>query len=391
MTAADREPVIVGIGLSDYPRAPLMNPRAHHVQAMQRALEDSGLAKSDIDGYMMTDAEIPGAEEYSLPDMAEYLGIDHRWVDGTFTGGSSFEFMVQHASAAIRSGAAETILITYGSSLLSQMGRTLGTGVSYAPRGSQQYEAPYGTSIVSAYAMAAQRHMYQYGTTSDQLASVAVAARTWAGMNPSAMYRDPITVDDVLDSRMISSPLHLLDCCVISDGGGAVILTTAERARHLRQPAVRVLGAAGRQTHWSISQNPDFSSTAAALAAPEAFRQAGVTPHDVNMMMLYDSFTITTLLLLESLGYCKPGESGAFAAEGNLLPGGAMPVNTDGGGLSSSHPGMRGIFLLIEAARQLRGQAGAAQVADCDIAVAAGSGGWLACQGVVVLGSEATR
>jgi len=391
VSAHNRDPVIVGVGLSDYPRAPHLSPRGHHVQAMQRALEDAGLNKRDIDGYMTTEAGIPGAEEYSLPEMAEYLQIDHRWLDGTFTGGSAFEFMMQHAAAAIRLGMAETILMTYGSSLFSHMGRSLGTNTSYEPVGAQQYEMPYGSSIVSAYAMAARRHMHQYGTSSEQLAHIAVAARQFAAMNPNAMYQDPITVDDVLDSRMISDPLHLLDCCVVSDGGGAVIATTAERARDLRQPPVYVLGTTGRQTHWNISQNPNFASTAAALAGPEAFAQAGITHDDVDMLMLYDSFTITVLLLLESLGFCKPGEGGPFVTDGRLAPGGSLPINTDGGGLSSCHPGMRGMFLLIEAARQIRGQAGPAQVPDCNVAVAAGSGGWLACMGVTVLGAEATR
>ena len=255
-------------------------------------------------------------------------------------------------------------------------------------QGPARYEAPYGNTLVGAYAMAARRHMHEYGTTSEQLAEVAVGVREYAGLNPKAMYRDAISVEDVVNSRLVADPLHKLDCCVISDGGGALIMTTAERARDLRQPPVYVLGAAGGQTHWNVSQMPDFTTTAAAICGPAALAEAGVTPDEVDTVQLYDSFTITVLLLLEGLGFCKRGEGGAYIAEGHLRRGGDLPLNTDGGGLSSCHSGMRGMFLLIEAARQLRDQAGAAQVPDCNIAVACGSGGWLSCIGTVVLGRE---
>ena len=387
---ADRTPVIAGIGLSDYPKVPELDGVQHHVQAMQRALADCGVEKSAIDGYVT-----PGGGGMMIDDavtMAEYLGIDHRWIDGTMTGGSSFEFHVQHAAAAIREGFCDTVLITYGSDQLSRMGRMLGTGgftrAGRSVGGPMQYEAPYGCSLVGSYAMAATRHMHEFGTTSEQLAEIAVGVREYAGLNADAMYRDPLTVDDVVGSRMIADPLHKLDCCVISDGGGAVVMTTADRARDLRQPSVYVLGAAGAQTHWNISQMPDFTVTAAARCAPVVFGQAGVTPADIDTIQFYDSFTITVLLLLEDLGFCGKGEGGAFVTEGHLRRGGRLPLNTDGGGLSSCHPGMRGIFLLIEAVRQLRGQAGEAQVPDCDLALACGSGGWLSCIGAVILGRE---
>ncbi len=384
----DRTPVIVGTGLSDYPKAPYLDNVGHHVQAMQRALIDSGVDKRTIDGY----ATVGMSPEESTASMAEYLRIDHRFIDGTQTGGSSFEFHTQHAAAAIRQGLCDTVLITYGSSYLSRLGRTLGTGGfhqggQHIP-GPSQYEAPYGNTLVGAYAMAARRHMHEFGTTSEQLAEIAVGVREYAGLNPDAMYRDPITVDDVLASRLVADPLHKLDCCVVSDGGGAVIMTTAERARDLRQPPVYVLGAAGAETHWNISQMPDFTETAAAICGPLAFAEAGLTPADVDTIQLYDSFTITVLLLIEGLGFCPKGEGGRFVAEGHLRRGGDLPLNTDGGGLSSSHSGMRGIFLLIEAARQLRGQGGVAQVPDCEVAVACGSGGWLSCIGAVILGKN---
>jgi acetyl-CoA acetyltransferase len=387
----DRTPVIAGIALSDYPEAPHLDGVQHHVLAMQRVLEDSGVAKGDIDGYVSA-----GGGGMMIDDavtMAEYLGVDHRWIDGTMTGGSSFEFHVQHAAAAIRDGRCHTVLITYGSDQLTRMGRTLGTG-SLRPGGRkvpgpQQFEAPYGNSLVGAYAMVAQRHMHEYGTTPEQLAEIAVGVREYAGLNPHARYRDPITVDDVVGSRMIADPLHKLDCCVITDGGGAIILTTEERARDLRQPPVFVLGAGGAQTHWNISQCPDYTTSAGARIADAVYGQAGIGPADVDTIQFYDSFTITVLVLLEDMGFCAKGEGGAFVQAGHLRRGGRLPLNTDGGGLSSNHPGMRGIFLLIEAARQLRGQGGASQVPDCQVALAAGSGGWLSCIGMVLLAQEA--
>jgi acetyl-CoA acetyltransferase len=387
----DRTPVIVGTGLSDYPKAPHLDGVQHHVQAMQRALADSGVDKADLDAYV----GVGGSGGMMVDDavtMAEYLRIDHRYLDGTMTGGSSFEFHVQHLAAAIREGLCDTALVTYGSDQLSKMGRMLGTGGFQRPgqrvTGPIQYEAPYGNSLVGAYAMHAMRHMHEFGTTSEQLAEIAVGVREYAALNPHAIYRDPITVDDVINSRMIADPLHKLDCCAITDGGGAFIMTTAERAKDLPQPPVYVLGAAGAQTHWNVGQQTDFTSCAGALAGPVAFGRAGLTPDDVDMLMFYDSFTITCLILLESLGFVPKGEGGPFVAEGNLKRGGRWPLNTDGGGLSSSHPGMRGIFLIIEAVRQLRGQAGEAQVPDCKVAVCAGSGGWLSCIGVAILGAD---
>ena len=385
---AARDPVIVGIGLSDHPQAPHLDSIQHHVQAMQRALGDAGLEKRAIDGYVCAGMEA-GAMEAVF--MAEYLGIDHRYIDGTMTGGSSFEFHVQHAAAAIRDGACDTVLVTYGSDFLSRRGRTLGTGGFRGTgkvSGAAMYSAPYGLSLVGDYAMVARRHMHEFGTTSEQLAEIAVGVREYAALNPNALYREPIRVADVLASRMISDPLHLLDCCVVSDGGGAFLMTTAERARDLAQPAVRVLGAAGGQTHWSIHQMPDYTTSAGAKCIPEAFARAGVRPADVSTLQFYDSFTITVLVLLEDAGFCKKGEGGAFVAEGHLRRGGRFPLNTDGGGLSACHSGMRGIFLIIEAVRQLRGQAGVAQVRGANLALAVGSGGSLSCIGAVVLGKE---
>ena len=381
-----RDPVIVGVGLSDQPKAPHLSAVQHHAQAMQRALADSGVEKAEIDGYLGAGGMAAGDDPVA---MAEYLGIRHRYIDGTMVGGSSFEFHVQHAAAAIREGLCDTALVTYGSDYLSRMGRSLGTGGfgrGRAVGGPMQFEVPYGNSLVGAYALVARRHMHEFGTTSEQLAEIAVGVREFAGLNPDALYRDPIAVEDVLASRMIADPLHKLDCCVVSDGGGALILTTAARARDLRQPPVAVLGAAGGMSHWNISQMGDFTTSAGAVCLPEAFARAGLRPDDVDTIQFYDSFTITVLVLLEDAGFCKKGEGGAYVAEGHLRRGGRLPLNTDGGGLSSCHPGMRGIFLLIESVRQLRGQAGEAQVPDCEVALAVGSGGWLSCIGAVLLG-----
>jgi acetyl-CoA acetyltransferase len=388
VTSPSRTPVIAGVGLSDYPIAPHLTAPQHHALAMQRALADCGLPKRDLDGYVSAGT---GGVDMSV-QMAEYLGIRHRYVDSTMTGGSAFEFHMQHAAAAIRDGAAEAILVTYGSNQLSTMGRMLGTGgfvrANERVSGPSQFTTPFGMPLVGSYAMAAMRHMHEYGTSSEQLAEIAVGVREYAMLNPLARYRDPLTVDDVLASRMIADPLHLLDCCVITDGGGALVVTTEERARDLKQKPVYVLGAAGGQTHWNIDQMPDFTQIAAMQSGPEAMARAGVRPDDVDTLQLYDSFTITVLLMVECLGFCAKGEGGEFVAAGNLRRGGRFPTNTDGGGLSSNHPGMRGIFLLIEAVRQLRGEAGDAQVPDCEVALCCGSGGFLSCIGTVVLGND---
>ncbi len=386
-----RDPVIVGIGWSDYPVAPELDAMEHHAMALRRALADSGLRKTDIDGYMCAGTGFrPNVDD--APNMAEYLRIEHRWLDGTSVGGGTFEFYVQHAAAAIETGACDVVAVTYGSDMLSRMGRMLGTttfagGTGRVP-GPSQFECSWGNVLAGSYAMAARRHMHQFGTTSAQLAEIAVGVREFAGLNPSAQYRDPITVEDVLASRMIADPLHKLDCCVISDGGGAFIITTRERARDLRPAPVIVLGAAGSQTHWTISQMPDLTTTAASRCGPEAFGRAGVGPEDVDTIQCYDSFTITVLLLLEDLGFCQKGEGGSFVETGVLRRGGRRPLNTDGGGLSACHPGMRGLFLVNEAVRQLRGEAGEAQVPGAEVAVACGSGGSLSCIGTVVLGGE---
>jgi acetyl-CoA acetyltransferase len=382
MPAYNGRIVIAGVAESDYGRVPHMTEMQLHVQALQRALEDSGLRKEEIDGVFCS------SHTMGMPTvmLCEYLQLFPRYSDSTSIGGSSFEAHLNHAAAAIRAGKCEVALLSYGSTQLSSRGRMLGTGARPASIPEDTYESPCGNTLVGAYAMAARRHMHQYGTTSEQLAEIAVVTRRHAGLNPLAMYREPISVQDVLNSRMIADPLHLLDCCAVSDGGGAVLVTTEERARDLKQLPVYVLGSSESHTHAHISQMPDLTVTAAAMTAPRAFEEAGVTREEIDMAMIYDSFTITVLLLLEDLGFCKKGEGGAFVQNGRIALGGQLPINTDGGGLSSNHPGMRGIFLIIEAVRQLRGQCGPRQVPGAKLAVAHGSGGLLSSQATTILG-----
>ena len=384
-----RNVCVVGIGLSDGPVTPEMSASMLEAQSFRRALDDAALAKDAIDG--LASAGYGGMHEVAV---AEYLGIQPHWMESTSVGGSSFEFHTMHAYRAIQNGDADTIAIVYGNNQLSTSGRTLGTGGGRGRGGvmpgPMAYEFPTGLTLVGAYAMAAQRHMHDYGTKPEQLASIAVQTREHAHRNPRAMYRDIITVGDVLDSKLVADPLHKLDCCVISDGGCCLILTTEDRARDLPHRPVFIRGAAGGSTHHSIAAMTDMTRTAAAVSGPRAFAEAGIAPADVDMFAMYDSFTYTVLVVLEDLGFAPKGEGGAFVTDngGNLRLGGALPTNTDGGGLSCTHPGMRGLFLLCEASRQLRGEAGDSQVANADIAVAHGSGGWLSTQGTVVLGTE---
>ena len=373
---------IVGVAESDLGEVgPGLTPLDLIGQATFRALEDAGLKKEDVDGLFSASAY------YHMPTLSvgEYLGIRPRYSDATSMGGSSFVSHLFHAAAAIDAGLCEVALITYASTQRSGGGRLV-SGSETLP-----YEAPYRPRYpVSMYALAASRHMYQYGTTREQLAEVAVAAREWAKLNPKAFVRDDLSVEDVLESRMVSSPLSVLDCCLVTDGGGAVLVTSGERARDLRKPPVYLLGAGEAHWHRNISQMPDLTVSAAAESGPRAYRMAKLGPEDVDFAMLYDAFTINTVLSLEDLGFCKKGEGGAFVSEGRISPGGELAVNTNGGGLSYNHPGMYGLLLLVEAARQIRGECGERQVAEANVALVHGNGGVLSSQVSAVLGSEKT-
>jgi len=349
------------------------------------ALDDAGLSVRDVDGLFCSTVQ-----RFSAPQFAEYLGIFPTWIDSTMAGGSSYEMFVAHASEAIRTGRCEVALISYGSNQRSARSRKLGGQIDEnAP--DAQFEMPYGPlSPISLYAMAAQRHMHEFGTTSEQLAEVAVAARAWALRNPRAFKHDdgPLTVDDVLASPLVSDPLHALDCCLITDAGGAVVMTTAERARDLPKPPVMVLGHGETTTNVGMSQIPDLTAIGARVAGERAYAMAGLGPADVDVAELYDSFTITVLLELEALGFCGRGEAGEFVTKGRIAPGGDFPMNTSGGGLSYTHPGVFGLFLVIEAVRQLRGEGGDRQVPGAEIALCHGTGGILSTHSTVILGVD---
>ncbi len=288
-----------------------------------------------------------------------------------------------HAARAIAAGDCEVALIVYASRQRSDRSRTLAGRPAVL---NVQFETPYGLpSPIGGYAMAANRHMHQYGTTSEQLAEVAVATRKWASLNPAALHRDPLSVDDVLASPLVCEPLHVLDCCVITDGAGAIVLTTEEHARALDSAAVSVRGFGESETHLSIASMSDQTITPAAHSARRALEMAGIGIDEVDLAEIYDSFTITVLLTLESIGFCGPGEGGQFVSDQRTAPGGALPMNTNGGGLSCAHPGMYGIFLLIEAMRQLRGDAGERQVDGARVALVNGTGGVLSSAATCIL------
>ena len=366
------KPAALIAGVSEFPERKTAKS-ALEIQALsaRAALAEAGLAPKDVDGYF-TVATNPGVGPLATVD---YLNLNPKYVDGTTIGGSSFVAHVNHAAAAIAQGRCRVALITYGSTARSS-GIAVGTRERISGEYVDQFEGLYGISTVGLYALVARRHMHVFGTTGAQLAEIAVACRRHASLNPVALYRDPITVDDVLTSPVISSPLHLLDCCVITDGGGAVVLVHPDLARDLKKPPVRLLASAEAVAHTSAGKR-DYLVSAAAQTGPRVFAEAGVAHDDIEMAMIYDSFTITVLVTLEDLGFCKKGEGGRFAESGRLQLGGELPINTDGGGLSSNHPGMRGIFLVIEAVKQLRGECGERQVRDCRVALVHGTGGAL--------------
>jgi acetyl-CoA acetyltransferase len=345
------------------------------------AVEDAGLTLKDVDGLFCA------SSSSGLPvlNVAERLGLAIRHGDGTMVGGASFLFHLQNAMAALEAGLCDVALICYGSNQLTAGGR-----LQPMPD-PQPYEAPYKARYpISSYSLAASRHMHQYGTTREQLADVAVAARQWANLNPDAYMRGSLTRDDVLASRMVSDPLTKADCCLVTDGGAAIVVTRADRARQLKQQPVYVLGTGVAVSHRQIASMPDLTTSAAVESGRRAYAMAGIGPQDVDHVMLYDAFTITTLMFLEDLGFCAKGEGGSFVASGAIAPGGTLPVNTNGGGLSCNHPGMYGLFTIIEAVQQIRGECGERQIADVDIALAHANGGVLSSQATAILGRANT-
>jgi acetyl-CoA C-acetyltransferase len=348
-----------------------------HAESARGALADAGLGFGDVDGYFCA-GDAPGLGGLS---MADYMGLRLRHIDTTETGGSSYVVHVSHAAEAIAAGKCTVALIT-----LAGRPRAEGMATGTAPRNygaaapDVAFEFPFGPTVVNQYAMAAMRHMHQYGTTSAQLAWIKVAASQHAQHNPNALLRDVVTVDDVVSSPMVADPLHRLDCCVITDGGGAIVVTRPEVAKTLNRPRVRVLGA-GEAVKHQAGGKIDLTYTGAVWSGPAAFAEAGVRPADVKYVSIYDSFTITVLITLEDLGFCDKGQGGKFVADGNLISGvGRLPFNTDGGGLCNNHPANRGgLTKVVEAVRQLRGEAHPrVQVKNCNIALAHGTGGSLA-------------
>ncbi len=379
---------IVGIGLGGFaPDGRLGEARGRTdmeilAEAVHNALGDAGLGLHDVDGLFGT------VMTSNLPAVVigEYLGLKPEVVEGTNTGGSSFINHLQWAALALDAGLCQVALVCYGSNQRTRPGG----------RGAQRPESPWWVGPyrprqpISGYALAAARHMHDYGTTPEHLAEVAVAARAWANLNEEAFMEGPLSLDDVMASRMICNPLRLLDCCLVTDGGGAAILVHRDRARDFPRKPVHVLGVAAAQDHMQVSEMPDLTTTAAARSGPRAFAMAGVGPGEVDVAMLYDAFTINTILFLEDLGFCPKGEGGRFVESGAIAPGGRLAVNTNGGGLSCVHPGMYGMFTLIEAVRQLRGECGARQIPDARLAVSHGNGGQLSSQVTSILGTEET-
>ena len=376
---------IAGVGEADeIGIVPHKSALQMHAEAASNALAHAHLALTDVDALFTCGLDF-------MPSLmvAEYLGLRPAYSSSNSIGGSSFVAHVHEAVRAIASGACEVALVTHGETRRSNRKR----GVSARPTHDDpwlpdwQWERSYGVqSPPSAYALAATRHMHEYGTTSKQLAEIAVATRAWAALNPRALKRDPLTVDDVLSSPFVVYPFHALDCCLVTDAGGAVVLTSVARARTLGVPVVEVLGSAVAHTHYGISQMPDLTTTPAAVTGAAAFSQAGLRPSDIDVAELYDSFTFTVLVTLEDLGFCAKGEGGDFVSGQRTSPTGDFPLNTSGGGLSYTHPGMFGMFLLVEAVRQLRGECADRQVPGAETALVNGMGGYLSSAATAILG-----
>jgi acetyl-CoA acetyltransferase len=373
---------VVGVAESDLGRvADHMSPVDLMAQAVERALADCGLALADVDGLFATTSQVRMAPLA----LAEYLGLKPDYFDGTNIGGSSFMGFVARAHAAIEAGLCSVAVIAYGSTQRSV------SRASAAPREFNPYETPYRPILpVSAYALATGRHMHLFGTTREHLAEVAVAARQWALLNPKAWEKEPLTLDQALAARVVSSPLTVRDCCLVTDGGGALVLVSAEKARDLDVEPVYVLGHGEALSHNSISSMPDLTVTGAVESGRRAFAMAGATPADMDVTILYDAFTITPILFLEDLGYCRKGEGGPFVSGGAIAPGGRLAVNTNGGGLSYCHPGMYGLLGMVEAVRQLRGDCGARQKQGARLALAHGNGGVMSSQCTVIFGTRET-
>ncbi len=372
---------VVGFGLTPFGELPGRTHLEIMGEAIHNALADAGIDKNQVDGIFGSNFNDPlGAILYP-----EYFGLKNiKVMDSTNIGGSSFNNAMQDAAAALHLGLCDVALIAYGSNTRTATRRA-------GPGFGRSFDAPYRPrQPINSYALAASRHMHQYGTTKEQLAHVAVSARQWAQKNPRAFMREPLTVEECLKARMVVDPFGVRDCCLVTDGGAAMVVVRADRAKDFAKKPVYLLGVGAATTHNDISQMPDLTVTAVAQAAPRAYAMAGITVKDVDVIEVYDAFTINTILFLEDFGFCKKGEGGPFVAAGNIAPGGAHPLNTNGGGLSCVHPGMYGMFLMVEAVEQLRGAAGERQIEGAEIALCNGNGGYLSSQITLVFGTEAT-
>ena len=380
MADLSRSVALVGVAESDQiGKVENKSALQHHAEAAYNALEDAGLSINDVDGLLTAG--------YSTLTVGEYLGLKPGYTDSTYVGGSSFVIHIAHAMAAINAGYCSVALITHG-----QAGRSARTRATIDPaEAGVQYESPYGLiGAPSNYAMACRRYMHEYGEdrTRQGMEELAIATRKWATMNPKAYMRDPMTPEDYHNSRWVSWPFHLLDCCLVTDAGAAVVVASAEKARDAKKSPVWVLGAAESHTHGILTLMPDLTVTPASRSGPNALARAGVTQADMDLTMIYDSFTYTVLATLESLGYCGPGESPDFVANQRTAPGGEFALNTSGGGLSYTHPGMYGIFLVVEAVRQLRGECGERQLDNPRLSLVNGTGGGMSSTGTVILAAD---
>ena len=370
----------IGVGMAGCGEAPGRSAMELLAESVHIALAEAGLGLADVDGVFAATA----LHSMAAMSAAEYLGVKPTFSSGSNIGGSSFQAHALNAALALEAGLCNVAVIAYGSNQ-----RTAGGFQSVSEP--MPYEAAYRPRMpVTAYALATARHMHDYGTTREHLAEVAVAARHWAKLNPEAFARDPLSIEDVLSARMICDPLGKLDCCLVTDGGAAMVLVRAADAKDRPQPPVYLLGAAMAHHHRMISAMPELTVTAAAESGPRAFEMAGLGRDDIDLLMLYDAFTINTILFLEDLGFCAKGEGGPFVSGGRIAPGGALPVNTSGGGLSCVHPGMYGLYTMIEAVTQLRGQAGARQIEDAKVALAHGNGGAFSSQVTSIWGTADT-
>ncbi len=375
---------VVGIGLTEFGDLPGKTAIEVLAEASHNALADAGLTLRDVDGLFTSSME----RVFHPLQVCEYLGVQPKVIDGTNIGGSAFVNCVHTAAMAIATGECEVALICYGSiSRSNRKNKVRGANPNAGALHMSEYQS---RQPIVSYAMAAARHMYQYGTTREQLSHVAVSARQWAMKNPRAEMRDPLTVEEVSNARLICDPFTLFDCCLVSDAGAAIVMTSAERAKDFPHKPVYLLGIGTAITHDQIGQMPDLTVTAAAQSGPRAFAMAEMKPSDIDVAEFYDAFTINTLLFLEDLGFVPKGEAGPFVADGNIAPGGSLPVNTNGGGLSCVHPGMYGMFVTIEAVEQLRGGCGERQIDGAQVALANGNGGVLSSQVTAIYGTDET-